>query len=152
MDETAQNVEADAKLRIKQGPKTGRTYRRKLATGGVETIRRAGRGRAEREEFRRLGFRRGRGANQNTFVLGYGIHRASAPGESPASHTGFLANSIQTTPAVDDGTSIRASVAVGARYGRPLEETLNRPFMRPAVDRERSRFVAAVEAAVQEML
>lgn len=152
MNDTALAVEADAKLRIKQGPKTGRTYRRKLATGGVETIRRAGRGRAEKEELRRLGFRRGRGANANTFVVGYGIHRASAPGESPASHTGGLANSIQATPAVDDGTSIRASVSVGALYGRILEETLNRPFMRPSAEKARPRFVAAVEAAIREML
>lgn len=68
------------------------------------------------------------------------IHRASAPGEAPAIDYGVLVNSIRSRLA-QPGLS---EVAIGAKYGRPLEYgTRNmaaRPFVRPAVEAVRKFF------------
>lgn len=53
-------------------------------------------------------------------------HQAAAPGEPPATDTGFLVNAIQTFPD-------RKTVEVAAVYGSILEGSLNRPFMVPAI-------------------
>lgn len=141
VNRTALAIEAEAKLRIKQGPKTGRAYRR-------ASIKRAVGAKRERE-FRGRGLRHSRtpGA-EGKFVVGYTIHRASASGESPADDTGHLANSIRATPAQADERGVRASVIVGANYGRRLEEEMNRPYLAPAVEQAAPQFFADVNAAV----
>jgi HK97 gp10 family phage protein len=68
------------------------------------------------------------------------VHRASAPGEAPASDTGLLANSIRGS--VDKAQlrqgQLEGTVRVGVSYGRPLEfGTRNmaaRPFLFPALE------------------
>ncbi len=142
VDRTAKSVEGGVKLRIKQGAKTGRLYRRASIKKAVGAQRAA--------EFGRLGLRRSR-IKPGAFVTGYEIHRASAPGESPADDTGFLANSIQATPAQVDETGVRAAVRVGAKYGRRLEKKLNRPYLRPVIEQARPQFIAEVKQAVKEL-
>jgi hypothetical protein len=136
---TALGIEREAKLRVKGGAKTGRVYRRS-SIKKVVGAKRAG-------EFGQLGLRQSR-IKPGAFVVGYNIHRASAPGESPADDTGFLANSIRATTARVVRGGVRAEVRVGASYGRRLEEEMNRPYLKPAVEKERPRFVAEVSAAI----
>jgi hypothetical protein len=142
VNRTAQSLEGDAKLRVKLGSKTGRTYRRKSIKKVVGAKRAA--------EFGQLGLRQSR-IKPGAFVTGYFFHRASAPGESPADDTGFLANSIRATPAQVDANGVRAAVAVGAKYGRRLEEEMNRPYLRPAIEKARPQFLADVIQAVEEL-
>ena len=59
------------------------------------------------------------------------FHHASAPGEAPATDTGFLVNSIQ---AELNGPSTIGTIEVGAAYGLILEDARDRPFMMPAID------------------
>jgi hypothetical protein len=65
------------------------------------------------------------------YKRGNKTHQASARGEAPAIDTGFLANSIQT----EFPNRTTGIVTVGAEYGRVLEEILDRPFVRPAIDK-----------------
>lgn len=74
-------------------------------------------------------------------------HQASAPGEAPANDIGNLQNSIKMK--VESPT--RVIVYVGAKYGMSLEYgnkrgMLARPFMRPAVEKIRPSFIAAMKA------
>lgn len=66
-------------------------------------------------------------------------HRASAPGQAPATDTGRLASSI-----VSDITGLTAEVSADVQYAAPLEfGTVNmepRPFLEPALESERSKF------------
>lgn len=68
-------------------------------------------------------------------VVGYMFHRASAPGDPPATDTGFLVNSIQ---AELNGPGDIGTIEVGALYGAFLEvgtgDMAARPFMVPAID------------------
>jgi hypothetical protein len=54
----------------------------------------------------------------------YGSHRASAPGESPASRSGKYISSIE----VLEGASLEAKVGVNVPYAPVLEYGLNRPL------------------------
>lgn len=67
------------------------------------------------------------------------MHRASAPGQAPATDTGRLASSI-----VADITGLTAEVSADVQYAAPLEfGTVNmepRPFLEPALESERSKF------------
>ena len=62
----------------------------------------------------------------------YGNHQASAPGEPPATDTGFLVNSIQ---AELNGPGDVGTIEVGALYGAILEDGLDRPFIMPSIDK-----------------
>ena len=66
-------------------------------------------------------------------------HRASAPGQAPATDTGRLASSI-----VADITGLTAEVSADVQYAAPLEfGAVNmepRPFLEPALESERSKF------------
>lgn len=118
----AYHVEAEAKRRIQQGPKSGRTYRRRAITKSAN-------GAAARE----LGLRPSR-TKPGRAVAGYNFHRASAPGESPATDIGNLVNSIGTSqPQLGV-----AEVTVNAEYGGFLEfgtsDIAPRLFVQPAID------------------
>ena len=78
----------------------------------------------------------------------YGNHVASAPGESPAIDTGFLANSIQV-----EAEGLSAIVGTNADYAMHLEfGTVNmepRPFYDPAFEAERPEFEKALREALK---
>lgn len=78
----------------------------------------------------------------------YGLHQASAPGESPAIDTGALVNSIRTEA---DGLS--AVVGVGQEYGVYLEfgtvKMASRPFMGPAFERAEPEFQRGLKELVK---
>lgn len=79
-----------------------------------------------------------------------GLHRASAPGEAPASNTGTLAASIGP-PRFENG-GLTAIIGVGAAYGELLEVgTSNiapRPFAEPAID----AITPALETALNQLI
>ncbi len=81
-------------------------------------------------------------------------HRASAPGEAPATDAGVLVGSISTVPSADP-TEAEARVIVTAEYGAALElgredgSIEARPFIRPAADRIERSFPQRVGKAVQ---
>jgi HK97 gp10 family phage protein len=66
-------------------------------------------------------------------------HRASAPGQAPASDTGRLANSITA-----EISGKEATITAGTEYAAPLEfgtrDIEPRPFMVPAMEQERPKF------------
>ena len=78
----------------------------------------------------------------------YGNHVASAPGESPAIDTGFLANSIQV-----EADGLTASVGTNAEYAEHLEFGTSRmeprPFFGPAFEAERPVFEKALADALK---
>ena len=76
-------------------------------------------------------------------------HRASAPGEAPASDTGRLVGSIRA-----DIAGKEASVSANTVYAEPLEfGTRNmepRPFMVPALEAERTAWERRLKQAVEK--
>lgn len=66
-------------------------------------------------------------------------HRASSPGQAPATDTGRLVSSIAA-----DITGLTAEVSANVQYAAPLEfGTVNmapRPFLQPALEKEREKF------------
>jgi hypothetical protein len=153
-------LEGEAKVRVQQGNKSGRTYRRGPITAIV--------GAKRAKEFTLLGLKRARdhgpfkGKNQAKFVVGFKLHRASAPGESPASDSSHLANSIRAKPAKSDQRGVHAQLEVSAAYGLPLEEGAKgtgkkrtgriapRPFIAPSLEKIAPEFLANVEQLVAQ--
>lgn len=119
---SALEVDRVMKRLIQKGPKTGRLYRRSSIK------RRSTKG------LRALGLRRAPGSPK--LVVGINYHRASAPGEPPATDTGRLVSSI--APRYDEA-GMRATIGVHdenmVRYARFLEfgtrRMRPRPFVRP---------------------
>ena len=75
-------------------------------------------------------------------------HRASAPGEAPATDTGRLIGSI-TQQKVSDGWLVGSKVkySVWLEYGtRTMEE--ERPFFRPALNKARAAWIERVKNLV----
>lgn len=74
-------------------------------------------------------------------------HRASAPGQAPASDNGRLANSIT---AEIDGK--QATITAETEYAAPLEfgtrDIEPRPFMVPALEQERPKFEKRLQKIV----
>ena len=86
-----------------------------------------------------LTFRRGGKVYSNYSTGGRAAgHRASAPGQPPASDTGSLLNSIHHT--IDVERTVFARVGSHLKYalylelGAPRAHILERPFLRPALD------------------
>lgn len=84
------------------------------------------------------------------------VHRASAPGEAPASDTGRLANSIDgriDLIALKSGL-LEGTVSTELLYGKHLEHgTRNiaaRPFLFPAFERSKSWIKDRLDAAVRK--
>jgi HK97 gp10 family phage protein len=73
----------------------------------------------------------------------YGRHRASAPGEAPASDTGRLVQSIRV-----EHKGLRGSVIVGADYGLALERGTSRMRPRPFMTRAMKNSVKKIEAII----
>ncbi len=79
-------------------------------------------------------------------------HVPSAPGEPPNADTHGLDRSIETVLA----EPLRVEVSANAPYAKALEhgtsKTAERPFMRPALVKNRKKAVAMVRRAVRDLL
>lgn len=79
------------------------------------------------------------------------VHRASAPGQPPATDTGFLARSVSTKY---DIPNLTGSVVIGAKYGPFLEygtsKMAERPFARVALANSRVRIQGILNRAVRD--
>lgn len=79
------------------------------------------------------------------YPRGKKMHRASAPGEAPAMDTGNLANSFE----VEHPDSCEAIVSVHGEYAQYLEfgteHMAPRPFLTPAANKVRGKFLEALE-------
>lgn len=77
------------------------------------------------------------------------LHRASAPGEAPASDTGRLAGSIDSVKL----TPLSYEVGTLLKYGEWLEfgttKIAERPWLRPSVQRARSEFFRRLKIALR---
>lgn len=80
---------------------------------------------------------------------GNAAHRASAPGEAPATDTGALVNSI----AYKQEDRLQATISSRIKYAPWLEfgtrKMKPRPAWRPAVDKNKPIFQRLVEAAIK---
>jgi len=79
-------------------------------------------------------------------------HRASAPGESPASDTGRLVNSITANPAVDGEATVvagRGSVKYAAMLEFGTSKIAARPFMVPAMEKSKAWIQERLNKAVR---
>ncbi len=76
------------------------------------------------------------------------VHQASAPGEAPATDTGFLANSIEFFV-----RGLTGVIAILAEYGACLEfgtsRVAARPYLRPSVRAAAERFYGAMAEIVR---
>jgi HK97 gp10 family phage protein len=83
------------------------------------------------------------------YTRGDKVHQASAPGQAPATDTGNLVNSIETSRKSD----YEAIVAVNAEYAAGLEygtaHILPRPFLRPAVEKQRGPFQQKIKDLIK---
>lgn len=80
-------------------------------------------------------------------------HRASAPGEAPASDTGRLVNSITAYPA-KAGEAVAVAGRGSVKYARMLEfgttKISARPFMLPAMEKSRAWIRERLAKAVRK--
>ena len=78
------------------------------------------------------------------YTRGSIAHQASAPGEAPATDTGFLQTQITTQVKVQDDKVIGQIIA-SAPYARHLEfgttNIMPRPFMQPALEKNKNKIL-----------
>lgn len=128
---TAHQVEARAKLKIQNPPKTGRIYELGEHTVSFTT----------------------KGGKEVSFTVRKGVesrqHQASAPGEAPATETGALDNSGYTKRlgTADYEVGFTTEYAAPLEFGTPRIEP--RPYLRPSVEEERAQFEDRIKAATQ---
>jgi HK97 gp10 family phage protein len=71
------------------------------------------------------------------------VHQASAPGEPPASDTGFLVSNITKTAVEKSGTALSIFVESKAKYSKFLEfgtrKMSARPFLQPALEKNKTK-------------
>ena len=72
-------------------------------------------------------------------------HTASAPGEAPSTDTGRLEDSGSVAVSVD---GMSATVSFDTPYADTLENSLNRPFLGPASEKEAQNFDDRISKAV----
>jgi len=141
---TIKRIEARAKASL-SGPRSGRTYRR----GAISRSYKATGKRAA--ELSMLGFRGSLNVKTGkfTFITGYRVHRASAPGEAPATDTGNLGNSIgsRMIGKTEGEVTVTAEYAAALELGSP--HIAPRPFFAPAVKAEWPGFLAAMKAIAE---
>lgn len=136
---TIRRIEARWKASL-SGPRSGRTYRR----GQI--------GRRMTKGLAGMGLRSYQTARGTTMaVVGYKLHRASAPGEAPATDTGNLGSSIYARMT----SRLEGEVGATAEYAAALElggaHVAARPALRPAVKAEWPEFVAALDRLIPEV-
>ena len=83
-------------------------------------------------------------------IVGYKYHRASAPGEAPATDTGNLANSIYSRMlgGAEGEIGSTAEYAAGLEFGGA--HVAPRPSLGPAVKAEWPAFETAMQAVLGE--
>lgn len=141
---SAAGIEQTMKTLILRDRKTGRAYRR-----GAITKR-------STKALRALGLRAVAGAKPRV-QTGSRFHRASAPGEPPASDTGNLVRNIGVIFA-DQGLTARVGVLSLSRvpYARALEfgtrRMRPRPFIRPTYMFEKANVQRRLKEAVETAL
>jgi HK97 gp10 family phage protein len=130
---TAIGVLGDAVKSIQRGSKTGRTYTYDSTSSDKYTTIKDG------DNIVKVIKNNGRN----------GTHQASAPGEAPASDTGRLAGDLAIVV-----TGLTATVGTALEYGKYLEygtmKIEERPWLRPALDRNRKLFVDRIKLAIKE--
>lgn len=135
----ALNISNNAKRRIAKGPKTGHVYEWEAALKGEESA-------LVDDETGKL-----------FFILGFPVkmrakpHRASAPGESPATDRGTLLNSI-----ISRSKELSAEAGSNVLYAPYLEFGTTgmepRPFLQPAIEEEWPKSKEEITAAVQRAI
>lgn len=128
-------IRNEAQRSIRSGPKTGRLYTMQY--------------RRIRGRVVPIGPRQGANLSPS--------HRASAPGQAPATDTGNLASRIALGDLTKDPLRPRAQagVAAGAPYaihlelGAPRARLLPRPFLAKALAKLRPQLLARIEAAIR---
>lgn len=97
-----------------------------------------------------------RGSKSGRIYQKYGprrSHRASAPGEAPATDTGRLVSSIQADMVEAER---EVQVSAGTEYAKPLEygtrHMAPRPFLLPALEWIRDKASAVLSAAIKARL
>ena len=88
-----------------------------------------------------------RGVKSGRIYTKRGIqHQASAPGEAPATNTGFLVSNITKTDIEKTGTALSIFVESKAPYSKFLEfgtrKMSPRPFLQPALEQNRNKIKA----------
>lgn len=115
---TAFRIEAEAKALIQHSSPSGRTYRR----GAIH--------KAASKRLVSAGYRISR-RSPGKVIVGYKFHRASAPGQPPATDSSNLVNNINARPT---GLA-QAEVNFNAAYSGLLEFGTGRMAPRPHVER-----------------
>lgn len=129
---TAHQIEARAKLKIQNPPKTGRIYELGEQTVSFTT----------------------KGGKAVSFTARKGVasrqHQASAPGEAPATETDALVNSGYTKRlgTADYEVGFTTEYAAALEFGTPRIEP--RPYLRPSVEEERAQFEARIRGLVSK--
>jgi hypothetical protein len=134
---SAAELEGLIKQRILEGPKTGRLYRKSAIT------------RAASKRLLAAGFKPKRG-NPKRVVVGVNIHRASAPGQSPASDTGGLLGSIRAKKTGDLKSTVASSKAYAAALddGAKSRNLAPRPFFKSTAKEFAPKFKENVSKAI----
>lgn len=132
VSEAAFEIERTVKEAM-QAPKHGRTYRRGRVTRAFSSNLPKGLRTYKTEKGNRRA------------IVGYKLHRASAPGEAPAVDTSSVINSILTVP---DG--LRATITAN-EVAAILEEKMNRPAFGPAVEKMRPGFITKCDSAIRRL-
>jgi hypothetical protein len=133
-ERTALDIQARAQMAIMNPPKSGRIY--------------------ELGE-QQISFKTAKG-KEVSFTARKGqaskLHQASAPGEAPATDTGMLAGSAYTKQLgqADYETGFTAEYAAHLEFGAPKAAIAPRPFLRPAVEAVKERFMSAIRRIVGE--
>ena len=77
-------------------------------------------------------------------------HRSSAPGEPPASDTGFLVNNIKRKMDMDKlGGEIRSRAAYSKYLEYGTSKMMPRPYMFPALEKHRGKITQRINRAVK---
>lgn len=131
VNQSGAQLENLVKQKILTGPKSGKLYRlgaikKQIARRDLSFFR------SDRRVFRRTFTSL---TNEKTTV-GYKVHRASAPGQSPASDSGRLAGSVRATRlgfmSVKVATSVRYAAVLD--NGSSKRKIAARPFFRVTVE------------------
>lgn len=87
-------------------------------------------------------------ATGRTYKRGSIMHRASAPGEAPATDTGRLANSVTFETDGPNSVSVQSLLAYAAYLEWGTFKIAPRPAWMPAAEAARPKYIQRMEAAL----